>query len=334
MRVAAFAFMAAPRLKEKDEKSGKGRAQAGHVEWASSGERSLAEARPRAGWAIRCEDGPRWATPASRRTRPSRRGCASWAGTRASPPPRRPPRGCLHDAADLRRPRRSCASTSTCGGSRSRRRCRGGRARSTPSAARRAAGPRPGRDGAPRVAPPPDVRPAPPLRGGRALHAARRRRLYEEGVACVTLDVRRENPHSKDTRFIADGPGRLREAAGRGRGGAARGRGRGVLEGLSSNFFAVVGGALRTEEERVLIGVTRSLVLEVAEAVAARRAARGAPRRAATPSTRPSSPASRARSCRSSGSTADRSATARVGPATRAIMDGFAALVRRETDRL
>ena len=29
------------------------------------------------------------------------------------------------------------------------------------------------------------------------------RRLYEQGVACVTLDVRRQNPHSKDTRFIA-----------------------------------------------------------------------------------------------------------------------------------
>ncbi len=28
-------------------------------------------------------------------------------------------------------------------------------------------------------------------------------RLYEEGVACVTLDVHRDNPHAKDTRFIA-----------------------------------------------------------------------------------------------------------------------------------
>src|SRR4029453_18838156 len=31
------------------------------------------------------------------------------------------------------------------------------------------------------------------------------------------------------------------------------------------NFFPVSGGELRTEEERVLAGVTRSLVLEVAE---------------------------------------------------------------------
>ncbi len=40
-----------------------------------------------------------------------------------------------------------------------------------------------------------------------------------------------------------------------------------ILEGLSSNFFAIVGGVLRTEGDRVLLGVTRSLVLEVAEAV-------------------------------------------------------------------
>ena len=40
-----------------------------------------------------------------------------------------------------------------------------------------------------------------------------------------------------------------------------------VLEGLSSNFFAVKGGRLFTEEERVLKGVTRALVLEVAREV-------------------------------------------------------------------
>ncbi len=40
-----------------------------------------------------------------------------------------------------------------------------------------------------------------------------------------------------------------------------------VLEGLSSNFFAVHGGALRTERARVLLGVTRGIALEVAAAV-------------------------------------------------------------------
>ena len=89
-------------------------------------------------------------------------------------------------------------------------------------------------------------------------------RLYEDGVACVTLEVRRENPHAKDTRFIAA----AQEAYGRLPPGVEEGLIVGtdgsVLEGLSSNFFAVLEGTLRTEEQRALMGVTRSLALEVA----------------------------------------------------------------------
>jgi branched-chain amino acid aminotransferase len=40
-----------------------------------------------------------------------------------------------------------------------------------------------------------------------------------------------------------------------------------LLEGLSSNFFALHQGVLRTEGERALPGITRSLLLEVAEGV-------------------------------------------------------------------
>jgi branched-chain amino acid aminotransferase len=92
-------------------------------------------------------------------------------------------------------------------------------------------------------------------------------RLYEEGAACVTLGLRRDNPHAKDTRFVAAAqeaygrlPAGVEEALLVGEDGA-------VLEGLSSNFFAIEGGILRTEEERALLGVTRSLALEVAETV-------------------------------------------------------------------
>ena len=81
--------------------------------------------------------------------------------------PRAPTRRCGPTAGAA-----SSASTSTCAGSRSRRRCRGRRAPIDPTC--RA----PGRDrcalnatGEPRVAPPPDVRPSSPVRGGRALHA-------------------------------------------------------------------------------------------------------------------------------------------------------------------
>jgi branched-chain amino acid aminotransferase len=92
-------------------------------------------------------------------------------------------------------------------------------------------------------------------------------RLYEAGVACATLDVRRENPHAKHTGFIATARKayeRLPAGVEEGLILAADGT---ILEGLSSNFFALVDGVLRTEEERALGGVTRSLVLEVAESL-------------------------------------------------------------------
>lgn len=89
-------------------------------------------------------------------------------------------------------------------------------------------------------------------------------RLREEGATCVTVPLHRDRPHAKDTRFIdtasrvlAGLPPGVHEALMVDTDDA-------VLEGLSSNFFAVLGGELRTEKERALLGVTRSLVLEVA----------------------------------------------------------------------
>jgi branched-chain amino acid aminotransferase len=112
--------------------------------------------------------------------------------------------------------------------------------------------------------------------------------LYETGVACATVSLHRENPHAKSTTFIAsaaDAYSALPAGVHEGLMIAADGA---VLEGLSSNFFAIqplpdpplkgrepapppLGGGwegvLRTEEARALIGVTRSLVLEVARDV-------------------------------------------------------------------
>lgn len=90
---------------------------------------------------------------------------------------------------------------------------------------------------------------------------------YREGVRCVTVALQRENPHAKHTGFIATAaraysqlPAGVDEALMVAEDGA-------ILEGLSSNFFAVKGGALHTEDARVLKGVTRAIVLEVAEAL-------------------------------------------------------------------
>ncbi|HEY5908609.1 MAG TPA: aminotransferase class IV [Vicinamibacteria bacterium] len=86
----------------------------------------------------------------------------------------------------------------------------------------------------------------------------------EEGAACVSAPIRRDNPRAKDTRFIATAqaayaslPPGVEEALMLDETGA-------VLEGLSSNFFAVRDGRLWTEEARVLAGVTRKVVLELA----------------------------------------------------------------------
>ncbi len=87
---------------------------------------------------------------------------------------------------------------------------------------------------------------------------------YRDGVACVTLPVRRENPHAKDTRFIATASAAQAALPAGVHEGLLLADDGGVLEGLSSNFFAVLDGRLRTEQERALLGVTRSLVLEVA----------------------------------------------------------------------
>jgi branched-chain amino acid aminotransferase len=91
--------------------------------------------------------------------------------------------------------------------------------------------------------------------------------LYETGVACLSLPVRRQNPHAKDTRFLETAraayaslpPGRHE--------GLLVGDDGTLLEGLSSNFFAVREGILHTEDQRVLPGLTRAMVLEVARSL-------------------------------------------------------------------
>ena len=90
---------------------------------------------------------------------------------------------------------------------------------------------------------------------------------YTRGVRCETTRLHRDLPRAKLTDFIA--PSRAVKAAGdpcvnelllvdeRGR----------ILEGTSSNFFAVLDGRLRTAGEDVLQGVTRGLVLAEAKEI-------------------------------------------------------------------
>jgi branched-chain amino acid aminotransferase len=158
-------------------------------------------------------------------------------------------------------------------------------------------------------------------------------RLFEEGVACVTLDVRRENPRAKDTRFIATAQGAYGRLPAGVEEGLLLGEDGAILEGLSSNFFAVVDGALRTEGERALAGVTRSLVLEVAGGLMP------VVLRAVAPDERPrvdeAFVTSVSREVLPVVRIDDRLVgDGRPGPKTRAIMRAFADLVRHEAERL
>jgi branched-chain amino acid aminotransferase len=157
--------------------------------------------------------------------------------------------------------------------------------------------------------------------------------LYAEGVACVTLDLHRDNPHAKDTRFIAtarDAYSRLPEGVAEGLLVAPDGA---VLEGLSSNFFAIREGALRTEEARALAGVTRSLALEVAESLLPVR--RVAVQRDELPLVDEAFVTSVSREVlpvvRIDGRPVGEGS---VGPKTRAIMQAFEAPVAREREAL
>ena len=157
--------------------------------------------------------------------------------------------------------------------------------------------------------------------------------LYERGVSAVTLDMHRDNPHAKDTRFIAtaqEAYSRLPPGVEEGLLVAEDGT---LLEGLSSNFFALVDGELRTEQERVLEGITRSLAIEAAESLLPVR--RVGVRRDELPRVQEAFLTSVSRELLPVVRIDQQPiGDGRVGPATRALMQAFAALVAREREEL
>jgi branched-chain amino acid aminotransferase len=89
--------------------------------------------------------------------------------------------------------------------------------------------------------------------------------LYRDGVSCAVVAIHRSNPRAKDTQFIHTADEAYRGLPPGVHEGLMQAEDGAILEGLSSNFFAVLRGDLRTEGERALPGVTRALVLEVAQ---------------------------------------------------------------------
>ncbi|NOZ05257.1 MAG: hypothetical protein GXP41_02740 [Chloroflexi bacterium] len=91
--------------------------------------------------------------------------------------------------------------------------------------------------------------------------------IYRTGVRCITRTMQRDRPLAKDTGFIAPSrqlkktlPDRVFEVLMCTPSGE-------ILEGLTSNFFAVQGDVLYTAGEGVLEGVTRRIVLSIAPRV-------------------------------------------------------------------
>lgn len=90
---------------------------------------------------------------------------------------------------------------------------------------------------------------------------------YEHGVRLVTCDMHRRNPKAKLTEFIHEAD-RVRQDLDTGIEDALMVDETGhILEGLTSNFFAVRDGHLWTNEKDVLSGITRSLVLDEAKRI-------------------------------------------------------------------
>jgi len=91
--------------------------------------------------------------------------------------------------------------------------------------------------------------------------------LYEQGASCTTARVPRETPRAKYTAFIAvsrpliaQAPPEIHEILRTDPEGY-------ILEGMTSNFFAVLAGELRTAADGVLEGITRSVLLKLAPPV-------------------------------------------------------------------
>ena len=87
---------------------------------------------------------------------------------------------------------------------------------------------------------------------------------YREGIICRTAEAHRENPKAKLSNFLSRAEGiRGKEKEAFDEILMVSGNGD-LLEGLSSNFFGIIGDTVYTAEEGVLSGTTRDFILHLA----------------------------------------------------------------------
>lgn len=87
--------------------------------------------------------------------------------------------------------------------------------------------------------------------------------LYTLGAHTVTFRRHRENPHAKDNAWEKERAALLESKLGDAHEGLLTGPGGAILEGLSSNFYAVLDSELRTAREGVLMGSARRIIMGI-----------------------------------------------------------------------
>jgi len=157
---------------------------------------------------------------------------------------------------------------------------------------------------------------------------------YETGVRTVSRALHRDNPQAKLTNFIATAAGyraQLPHEINEMLMISAEGI---LLEGLSSNFFGISAGVLRSANEGVLLGITRSVVLDLARAAAIALDLRGV-RLSDLPALDESFITSASRGVLPVVQIDDRTiGTGRPGALTRKLMRGFADWVERAAEEI
>ncbi|MBI5354263.1 MAG: aminotransferase class IV family protein [Chloroflexi bacterium] len=87
--------------------------------------------------------------------------------------------------------------------------------------------------------------------------------VYEDGVKVITVEMARQTPRLKDTGFISASIEQRRQV-GKDAFEVLLTKGGCVLEGMTSNFYAVNGSKLTTARRGILFGVTRRVILRLA----------------------------------------------------------------------
>ena len=87
---------------------------------------------------------------------------------------------------------------------------------------------------------------------------------YQKGVGVVTCDLQRHNPKAKLTDHIKEAINIRKDFTADINEALLISEDGHILEGISSNFFAIKDGRMYTAEKGILYGITRSLVLEEA----------------------------------------------------------------------